>query len=213
MNASSTTVRGLVLRGHARFYDWVVRLMTLTSGRSYVAALLDAAQLGADDGAILDVGCGTGSLALASARRAGPHAKVFGLDASEQMLELAARKARRMGARVTFVQGTVEALPFEYARFDLVFSTLMLHHLPRPARLACAREARRVLKPGGRFVVSDFETPARAAKGLLAHMHRHGGVRQEEVRAMLLDAGFAIDRSGELGVSNLHFTIARPREP
>ena len=213
MNASSTPVRGLVLRGHARFYDWVVRLMTLTSGRSYMAVLLDAVQLGADDGAILDVGCGTGSLALAAARRAGPQAKVFGLDASEQMLDLATRKAQRVDARVTFVQGTVEALPFEDARFDLVFSTLMLHHLPRPARLVCAREARRVLKPGGRFVVSDFETPARAAKGLLARVHRHGGVRQEEVRAMLLDAGFAIDRSGELGVSNLHFTIARPREP
>lgn len=214
MNASSTPIRGLVLRGgHARFYDWVMFLKTLTSGRSYVAALLDSAQLRAEDSAILDVGCGTGSLAIAAARRTGPQAKVFGLDASEQMLERATRKARRVDARVTFMQGTVEALPFEDARFDLVFSTLMLHHLPRPARLACAREARRVLRPSGRFVVSDFETPARTAKGLLAHVHRHGGVRQEEVCAMLLDAGFVIEHTGELGVSNLHFTVAKPREP
>lgn len=213
MNTSSTPVRGLVLRGHARFYDWAMLLMTLTSGRSYVTALLDAAQLGAADSAILDVGCGTGSLALAAARRAGPRTEVFGLDASEQMLKIATRKARRVDGPVTFMQGTVEALPFEDARFNLVFSTLMLHHLPRPARLACAREVRRVLRPGGRFVVSDFEMSTRAAKGPLVHVHRHGGVRQEEVCAMLLDAGFAIDRSGELGVGDLHFTVARLHGP
>lgn len=214
MNSSSMPVRGLVLRGgHARLYDWVMFLRTLTSGRSYVAALLDSAQLCTEDSTILDVGCGTGSLAIAAARRTGRMAKVFGLDASEQMLKLAIRKAQRMAVCVTFIHGTVEALPFEDASFDLVFSTLMLHHLPRPARIACAYEARRVLRPSGRFVVSDFETPARAAKGLLAHVHRHGGVPQKEICSMLRDTGFAIDHSGELGVSDLHFTVARPREP
>jgi ubiquinone/menaquinone biosynthesis C-methylase UbiE len=59
---------------------------------------------------------------------------VFGLDASEQMIDRATRKSRRLGRRVEFVIGTVEALPFEDSRFDVVFSTLMLHHLPRPAR-------------------------------------------------------------------------------
>lgn len=212
MNASPTPTRGLILRGgHARFYDWVMRLMTLTSGRSYVAELLDVAQLGAEDSAILDVGCGTGSLAIEAARRAGPQAKVFGLDASEQMLNIATRKAQRMDARVTFMRGTAEALPFEDARFNVVFSTLMMHHLPRPARLACAREARRVLKQDGRFVVSDFETSTHAAKSL--HLHRHGGMRQKEVRTMLLDAGFVIGLTSKLGVSNLHFTVAKPRAP
>lgn len=199
-------VRGLVLRGHAWYYDWVVRLMTLGAGRSHLDALLRIAGIRPGE-AVLDVGCGTGTLALACARQAGPDARVFGIDASDEMIARARRKAR--GTQVQFVLGTVEALPFEDARFDLVFSTLMLHHLPRPAREACAREARRVLRPGGRFIACDFQTPARQASGILSRLHRHGGVPLAQVGDIVRAAGFRVVDSGMLGVSSLHYTVAQ----
>jgi ubiquinone/menaquinone biosynthesis C-methylase UbiE len=199
-------VRGLVLRGHAWYYDWVVRLMAFKAGRSHVGALLQVAQVRPGD-AVLDIGCGTGTLALACARQAGAGAPVFGIDASQQMIARARRKAR--GTHVEFVVGTVEALPFDNARFDLVLSTLMLHHLPRPAREACAREARRVLRPGGRFVACDFQTPEHEAAGLIAKLHRHGGVPLAQVGEIVRAAGFRVEDSGLLGVSDLHYTVAQ----
>jgi ubiquinone/menaquinone biosynthesis C-methylase UbiE len=196
VETKTTHVRGLVLRGHARYYDWVVRLMSLGGGRSHVDAILQVAPVHPGE-AVLDIGCGTGTLALACARQAGPNAQVFGIDASEEMIARARRKARGTNAE------------FGDARFDVVFSTLMLHHLPRRAREVCAREARRVLRPGGRFVVCDFQTPARKANGLIARLHRHGGVPLGQVGEIVDGAGFRIVDSGILGVQNLHYTVAQ----
>jgi demethylmenaquinone methyltransferase/2-methoxy-6-polyprenyl-1,4-benzoquinol methylase/phosphoethanolamine N-methyltransferase len=213
MNVSSSSpsrVRGNVLRRHAWFYDIVVGLMSLTYGRRYVRQLVELCPL-RDGESVLDLGCGTGSLALESARRVGPGASVHGVDASEEMVARARRKANLSASNAQFDVGTVEALPFAPGSFDVAFSTLMLHHLPRPARVVCAREGLRVLKPGGRFMVADFETPARQRRGFLAHLHRHGGVPMGEVRKLLLATGFQLVRSGHLGVQDLHYTLAVKR--
>lgn len=198
-------VRGLVLRRHAWFYDWALRLMNAREGRSHTGALLRQARLRPGERA-LDLGCGTGSLVIEASGMVGEQGRVVGIDASEQMLARARRK--RAGPQVQFLQGTVEALPFEDGSFDVVFSTLMLHHLPRPAREACVREARRVLWPGGRLIACDFESPSKDATGFMGRLHRHGGLPAEQVAELIEAAGFEIVDTASLGLMDLHYTVA-----
>jgi ubiquinone/menaquinone biosynthesis C-methylase UbiE len=84
----------------------------------------------------------------------------------------------------------------------------MLHHLPREAREQCAREIRRVVKPGGRVIAVDFATSGKK-KGLLAHLHRrHGSVKLSDVIAVLSQAGLSVVESGALGMKDMHFVLA-----
>jgi len=84
------------------------------------------------------------------------------------MIARAGKKARKAGLEVDFRSGLVESLPFPGGQFDVVLSTLMLHHLPGKLRSQCAVEVRRVLKPGGRVLAIDFGTSP-GEKGIVAH--------------------------------------------
>ena len=151
-------VTGLTLHAAAA-YDLAVWLMTLGRARALWEKILGLA--GPRPGeAVLDVGCGTGSLALAAKRQVGPGGDVYGIDASPEMLARADRKAKKAGLDVVFRHAAAQSLPFPDAQFDIVLSTIMLHHLPRKAREQCALEIRRVLKPGGRVLAVDFAAPA-----------------------------------------------------
>lgn len=156
---------------------------------------------------MLDVGCGTGSLAIVAKRRVGPAGKVFGIDPSPEMIARAGSKAAKGGIDVSFKSAVAEALPFPDAQFDVVLSTLMLHHLPRPVRQQCAREIRRVLSPGGRVLVVDFAQP-QDNKSLLAHFHRHGHVKPQDIEALLDGVGMPPVESGAVGISSLQYVLA-----
>ncbi|HEX3255466.1 MAG TPA: methyltransferase domain-containing protein [Gaiellaceae bacterium] len=95
----------------------------------------------------LDVGCGTGTFAVALAERGG---KVWGVDASPEMLS----EARAKGSRARFKEGNAEALPFKDGWFERVVMRLSLQHVDRPRALA---EAARVLVPGGRIAIASFD--------------------------------------------------------
>lgn len=205
MTTPSTKSR--VLHGEARYYDLLAWLLTFGRERAFRERLVELARLAPGD-VVLDVGCGTGTLAIAAKRRVGATGAVHGLDASPEMIDRAQRKAARAGVDVTFHTGIVEALPFPDAQFDVVVSTLMLHHLPRPIREQCAREMRRVLKPGGRVLAVDFTTPARERKGLIARFHRHGALAIRDIIELLSEAGLGVVESGSVGVSDLHFALA-----
>lgn len=198
---------GLVLHGAAR-YDLTMWLAMLGRERAFREKLLRLAQLDAGE-SVLDVGCGTGSLAIAAKRQVGPTGTVCGIDASPEMLARAKRKARKVGADIVFQNAFAQVLPFAAAQFDVGLSTVMLHHLPRPARRQCVGEIRRVLKPGGRVLVVDFAKTALKPRRPLARLHRHGHVDFAEIVAMLSDAGFTAVESGAVGVRNLHFALAQ----
>lgn len=139
-----------------RFYDTVVRLTTRES--TFKRALL--AQVEADHPRrVLDLGCGTGTLAIAIAQ-ALPDATVTGLDADAEALGIAADKARQAGVRLGLHRGFGTDQPFPDAAFDCVVSSLFFHHLAREAKIATLREARRVLAVGGSLHVADWGKPS-----------------------------------------------------
>lgn len=199
--------KGIVLHSAARYYDMLAWWMTRGRERAFRERLVDLAGIAPGE-AVLDMGCGTGSLALATKQRVGARGQVYGIDASPEMIARARRKAVKAGATVVLETGVAETLPFPDARFDVVVSTLMLHHLPRPVRQQCVREARRVLRPGGRLLVVDFESSSRKERGLLDRMHRHGGVSLDDIVQLVVDADFRVVRKGPVGLRNLQFVLA-----
>jgi SAM-dependent methyltransferase len=106
----------------------------------------------------LDIGCGTGTLAL-MVKEAEPDAEVFGLDADPEILERARSKAEEEGVEIQLDQGLSTELPYEDGSFDRVLSTLFFHHLTGVDKRRTAAEIGRVLKPGGELHVADWGRP------------------------------------------------------
>ncbi|MGH7609573.1 MAG: arsenite methyltransferase [Candidatus Dormibacteria bacterium] len=143
---------------------------------------------------VLDLGSGGGIDVLLSARRVGPTGKAYGLDMTEEMLQLARANAVQAGAgNAEFLHGTIEQVPLPDATVDVVLSNCVINlSVDKPAVL---REAFRVLKPGGRLAVSDvvaedWLSPAdRAARGSYVGCIA-GALTKAEYRAGLRKAGF-----------------------
>lgn len=143
---------------------------------------------------VLEVGCGTGNLAIL-AKRLNPAAEVTGIDPDPKALTRARRKAQRGGVLVQFDLAYSEQLPFPDASFDRVLSALMLHHIESHRKVLALRELRRVLTPGGSLHLADFDDGGHAPglHGFLARiLHvRHGSTSRSAVLGLLGDAGLA----------------------
>ena len=140
---------------------------------------------------VLDVGCGTGKLALIVARRAGRAGRagrVVGVDPSTEQIAWARSKAVQRNVPVEFQIGVIENLPLPDQTFDVVLSTLMMHHLPAPLKRQGLAEVARVLKPGGRLIIADFK-PKKERKGQAARFHA-GGSSMQDLTTMVSNAGF-----------------------
>jgi ubiquinone/menaquinone biosynthesis C-methylase UbiE len=137
---------------------------------------------------VLDVGCGTGTLAIEMARRVGRAGRVAGVDPGTQQIARARVKAARRHLPIDFQIGVIEHLAFPDQSFDVVFSTLMMHHLPAGLKRQGLAEIARVLKPGGRLVIADF-THRSDRQGQAARFHA-GGSSIQDLVALIKDAGF-----------------------
>ncbi len=139
--------------------------------------------------AVLDVGCGTGTLAMEVARRVGRAGRVAGVDPGTEQIARARAKAARRHMPIEFQIGVIEQLPFPDQTFDVVLSTLMMHHLPASLKRQGLAEIARVLKPGGRLVIADFKRKQERT-GQAARFHA-GGSSMQDLAAMVSDAGFS----------------------
>ena len=171
------------------FYDILTKLMGVDRVREL---LLDRADIRPHT-RVLDVGCGTGGLAV-SAKRRYPSAQVFGLDPDLDALDRARRKAERAGVDVQFDQGFAGALPYPDSTFDRVLSSMMFHHLHRDEKVAMLRELRRVLRPGGRVEMLDSAGPETGDGGVTRFLHSHQLLSDNSaarVVSYFAEAGFA----------------------
>jgi arsenite methyltransferase len=144
---------------------------------------------------VLDLGSGGGIDVLLSAKRVGPTGKVYGLDMTDEMLALANENKRRMGIKnnVEFLKGEIENIPLPDASVDVVISNCVINL--SADKDAVLREAFRVLKPGGRFAVSDVVTrgkvPLEIRQSVLAWVGCVAGAMEEgEYRSKLASVGF-----------------------
>ncbi len=137
---------------------------------------------------VLDVGCGTGTLALEVARLVGNSGRVTGIDPSTTQIARAHAKSARRHLPAEFQLGVIEQIPFPDETFDAVFSTLMMHHLPAPLKRQGLAEISRVLKPGGRLIIADFTR--KQDRQHWAAKIRAGGSRIEDLVALVSNAGF-----------------------
>jgi len=191
---------------------------------------------------VLDLGSGGGIDVLLSAKRVGPQGKAYGLDMTDEMLALARENQRQAGAtNVEFLKGTIEAIPLPDQSVDVIISNCVINL--SGDKDAVLREAFRVLKPGGRFAVSDVvvrgEVPADVRRnvelwvGCIAGALRDteyvdklraAGFTDVEVepwriykiddaRAFLSDAGIDVDRVAPLVEDKFASAFVRARKP
>ena len=188
--ASAKETKGLIGSGGWRhdlmewFFDTFVFRGQLRELRLRTATL---ARIQPGD-AVLDVGCGTGTLAMEVARRVGTTGRVAGVDPGTEQIARARAKAARRHVPIEFQIGLIEQLPFPDQTFDVVLSTLMMHHLPHPLKRQGLAEIARVLKPGGRLVIADFKRK-QERQGQAVRFHA-GGSSMQDLAAMAANAGF-----------------------
>ena len=189
--ASAKATNGLILKGgwrydlHGWFFD---TCLFRGKGRELRQRTATLARLHPGD-QVLDVGCGTGALALEVQRRVGSAGRVVGIDPGEEQIARARAKAARRNVPIAFQIGVIEQLAFPDQAFDVVLSTLMMHHLPASLKAQGLAEIARVLKPGGRLIIADF-TRKQERSAQAARFHA-GGSGLHELAALVTDASFS----------------------
>ncbi len=188
---SAKETRGLILNRGWR-YDlevWFIDLFLLNGKlRELRQRTADLARIQPGE-KVLDVGCGTGTLAIEVQQRLGATGRVFGVDPGTQQIARARSKAARRNLPIDFLIGVIEHLAFHDQTFDVVLCTLMTHHLPKGLKRQGLSEIARVLKPGGRLVIADFKRKEKR-QGQAARFHA-GGSGIQDLAALVKDAGFS----------------------
>ncbi|MHB1118966.1 MAG: class I SAM-dependent methyltransferase [Bellilinea sp.] len=152
---------------------------------------------------ILDLGCGTGTLTIMLQRRQ-PAAEVVGLDGDPRVLDIAQKKADRVGvASIRWDTGLADELPYPDESFDKVITSMMLHHLTLPEKLEAFHEVHRVLKPGGSFHIADFGKPhdrlMRFVASYMSHLERTADNFKGRIPELMVETGFnQVEGTGHL---------------
>ena len=178
---ASLKTRGRTLDHAASVYDLLAPVMTLGLEGRYRKKAIELLQLRGYE-KVLDIGCGTGILTrqLAKVLDGSIDEQAIGIDAAANMIAVAKRKAAGL-ANLRFETALAEKLPFADTSFDAAVSTFFYHHIDRDLKNASLAELRRVLKPGGRAVIVDVDTPSHLF-GKLCAWSGYWLFRQEEIR-------------------------------
>jgi ubiquinone/menaquinone biosynthesis C-methylase UbiE len=146
---------------------------------------------------VLDVGCGTGYFTRVMAEAVAPGGTAHGVDPSGEAITYARRVTRL--ANCAFSDGIAEALDAPDGSYDVVVSSLVMHHLPEPLRPQAVGEMFRVLRPGGSVLIAEFRPPASriGRRVIRAHSPAMAENRVELLGAMVRQAGFEQLRSGD----------------
>ncbi|MFJ5304141.1 class I SAM-dependent methyltransferase [Streptomyces sp. NPDC088350] len=148
---------------------------------------------------VLDVGCGTGCLSRRMAKAVGVGSSVLGIDPSVPVVEYARRKTQ--ASQCSYEAGVAEALEAADASFDVVVTSLAVHHLPEEVRPVALREMFRVLRPGGRLLVADFRPPrTRPVRHLVAAITGHvmTNYQVDLLDGLITDTGFEVRGRGDV---------------
>jgi ubiquinone/menaquinone biosynthesis C-methylase UbiE len=154
-----------------------------------------AARLAVPNARVLDVGTGTGQIAVKLALKR-PDLSVVGIDLSDAMISSARERARSAGVHRRFHlrKANARRIPFGRGEFDLVISNSVLHHLPDPA--PTFDEMARVLAPGGRVFIRDLRRPLRSR--MAAHIRTHGRHYNGKMKKLFADSVRAAFQVGEI---------------
>jgi ubiquinone/menaquinone biosynthesis C-methylase UbiE len=179
-SAVAQQTEGVTLDHAASVYDTLAPLMTLGLERRYHRIVIQLLALRGDE-RILDIGCGTGTLTRDTAAALTDKKKSLctGLDAAEKMIEVARRKAAGI-PNIHFDAAIAEHLPYENATFDAAVSTFFFHHIHFELKKKVLAETARILRPGGRFIVVDVDTPT-TRFGALCARSGHWLFQQNEI--------------------------------
>ncbi|MBO3753188.1 methyltransferase domain-containing protein [Streptosporangiaceae bacterium NEAU-GS5] len=196
---------------YPRAYEVMVSLWFLGRRRRVYLRLATLAGIKPGD-RVLDVGCGTGYMTRVMAPVVGSSGRLTGVDASASMIEYAARRAP---AGCSYIVGKAQALDLPDAVFDVVVSTVAVHHIPVADRAAAVREMFRVLRPGGRLLIAEFRPPT----GKLA-AHVMGALTGPAMRnsprdllgTMIPDAGFEVVDEGDQPPFFYYVRAVRPAD-
>lgn len=198
-----------------RFYDPALRItMREAAWRPHLVEQV----LAGGPGSVLDLGCGTGTLAVAI-ERAAPAVRLTGVDGDPDILVRARTKARARSS-IEWVEAHAQALPFDDGSFDTVVSSLLFHHLVPERKREALAEARRVLAPGGWLHVADLGRPHDPLMRLVfaLNVQAFDGVRNTRDHAagrlprLVEEAGFREVRVGRrvrTGAGSLELLSAR----
>jgi ubiquinone/menaquinone biosynthesis C-methylase UbiE len=205
----------------ASFYDLTVTLLTLGHADRLRQLTLDQALLKPGE-SILDVGCGTGGVTIPAKIRVGENGSAAGIDPALEMIAVARRKAERARLEIDFRVGVIEALPFPDETFDVVTSSLMMHHLPAHLQVKGVAEILRVLrspdpasgKPGGRILIADMLRPSGSSfqRFFTSVILHHGHVVEsglQDIPVLLREAGYEDVEQLDAGFLVIGFVRAR----
>jgi ubiquinone/menaquinone biosynthesis C-methylase UbiE len=195
----------------ARFYDLGAVLLG-RRGNRMPAMVADDLELQPGD-QVLDVGCGTGRLAIVFSERVGATGSVNGIDPVAEMIKRASSRARKRGVPVTFQVAYAQDLPFADESFDAVACTLALHHVAEDDQLTAVQEMYRVLKPSGRLLIAEFHQGPGRRRHPGPRWLRHSGDDMLDKALQLVSAsGFTDVASGSTNLGWLGKMTARKPE-
>lgn len=192
------------------WYDTLVGMLTLGQVRAVRERTIALANISTGE-AILDVGCGTGELTRRARERTGAQGRAIGIDPAPEMIQVARRNAATARLEIDFRVGVVEALPFPDATFDVVLSSLMMHHLQGELKQAALTEIYRALKPRGRLVIVDLKRPTGRLGKMTAALMMHGGMKSgvQELAPLVEAVGLTNVETGALPFRMLGYLRAQ----